>query len=131
MWVQKSNGGRTRSALKTRKAAGAKPKLDKGQQRRLVRLLEAGPEAAGLKGQLWTAARVAELIQREFGVSYHQRYLPTLLRSLGWTRQKPKRKAIERDEARIARWVRCDWPRIKKKPAAWAPRSFSSTKAGS
>jgi len=128
LWVQKSHSGRRRSALKTRKAPGAVPKLTKAQQRELLKLLEDGPEAAGFSGQLWTAPRIGELIQRTFGVTYHERYLPTLLRSFGWSPQKPKRKAAERNEAVIAHWIRCDWPRVKKKPAGSKRPSYSSTK---
>lgn len=117
LWLTKSRHGRKLSALMSKKAPGAKPKLTAAQQRRLTRLLERGPEAAGFTGQLWTAPRIGELIEREFGVRYHAKYLPTLLRSLGWTPQKPKRRAIERDEEAIAHWVRRDWPRVKKKPA--------------
>ena len=109
-------------------ASGAEPKLNKVQQRWLLRLLEAGPEATGFAGQLWTGPRVGELIQREFGVSYHERYLPTLLRSLGWSVQKPKRRASERKEEVIAEWIKTRWPRIKKKPVASAQHSCSSTK---
>lgn len=128
LWVQKSSGGRRPSALKTGKAPGASPKLDPRQQRRLLKLLADGPEAAGFAGQLWTSPRIAELIRREFGVSYHVRYLPALLKSLGWSVQKPKRRALERDQPAIDAWVAEDWPRIKKKPVGSAPRSSSSTK---
>lgn len=130
-WVQKSNRGRKTTALRTKKAPGAEPKLSKAQQRELLRLLEAGPEATGFSGQLWTGPRVGELIQREFGVTYHERYLPTLLRSLGWSVQKPKRQASERKDEVIAGWIKTRWPRIKKKPAASAQRSSSSTKPDS
>lgn len=130
-WVQKSNRGRKPTALRTKKAPGAEPKLSQVQQRELLRLLEAGPEAAGFAGQLWTGPRVGELIQREFGVTYHVRYLPTLLRSLGWSVQKPKRRASERKDEVIDEWVNTHWPRIKKKPAALAQRSRSSTRPDS
>lgn len=131
LWVQKSAGGRRPSALKTGKAPGAKPKLDARAKRRLLKLLAAGPQAAGFAGQLWTCRRIAELIRREFGVSYHVRYLPALLKSLGWSVQKPKRQALERDQSAIDAWVAEDWPRIKKKPGISEPRSSSSTKPDS
>lgn len=131
LWVQKSDRGRKPSALKTGKAPGAAPKLDARQKRRLLTLLASGSEAAGFTGQLWTCPRIAELIRREFGVSYHVRYLPTLLKSLGWSVQKPKRRALERNQPAIDAWVAGDWPRIKKRPGGSEPRSSSSTKRGS
>lgn len=131
LWVRRSEHGRRPQALKTLTAPGATPKLDRRQKRRLLKLLSAGPDAAGLSGQLWTGRLVAELIQREFGVTYNSRYLPTLLKSLGWSVQKPRRQAVERDEAAIADWTAKDWPRIKKKPVVSGRRSSSSTKRGS
>lgn len=97
---------------------GATPKLTARQRRSLTRQLLQGAQAHGWSTDLWTAARVHQLIRQRYGVDYHVSYVPTLLKSLGWTRQKPERRARERDEAEIERWVRVDWPRIKKKPAA-------------
>jgi transposase len=131
LWVRKSERGRKPAVLETGKAPGATPKLDARQKRRLLKLLAAGPEAAGFAGQLWTCPRMAALIHREFGVSYNVGYLPTLLRSLGWSVQKPKRRALERNETAVDVWVASDWPRIKKRPGNSEPRSSSSTKRGS
>ena len=61
---------------------------------------------------------VAELIRREYGARYHVDHIGRLLRALGWTPQKPERRARERDEEAIRRWVKVEWPRIKKKPSA-------------
>jgi len=128
LWVRKSSSGRRTAALKTGKAPGAKPKLDARQKQRLLKRLAKGPEANGFAGQLWTCPRIAELIRREFGVSYHVRYLPALLKALGWSVQKPKRRALERNADAIDAWVASDWPRIKKSPAVSEQRSSSSTK---
>jgi transposase len=131
LWVQKSEQGRKPGTLETGKAPGATPKLDARQKQRLLKLLAAGPEAAGFAGQLWTCPRIAELIRREFGVSYHVGYLPALLKSLGWSAQKPQRRALERNQPAIDAWVAGEWPRIKKRSGGSEPRSSSSTKRGS
>lgn len=114
LWVQKSQGGKKPEQLATKKAPGMKPKLNKTQRVRLVKLLQKGPVAAGFLSQLWTGPRVAELIEREFGVTYHANYLPALLRSLGMTVQRPKSRPTERDEKQISHWVKHRWPAIKK-----------------
>ena len=116
-WIQKSDYGRNLAELKTRKAPGAKPRLTPGQKNSLVRILRAGPQNAGFDGQLWTGPRVAQVIEGSFGVKYHDHYIPSLLSSLGWSVQKPRQRAVERDDARVASWVANDWPRIKKKLA--------------
>ncbi|MCH8316166.1 MAG: winged helix-turn-helix domain-containing protein [Planctomycetes bacterium] len=72
--------------------------------------------------------RIAKLIERKFGVGYHVDHLPRLLRGLGFSCQKPTRRAKERDAEAIRRWVAVDRPRIKKRRRVSGPTSSSSTK---
>lgn len=102
------------AALAPRPAPGNKRKLDAGQLAELEALLLRGPGAHGYKNELWTLARVAEVIEKRFGVAYVANSTWYLLRRIGWTAQKPERRARERDEEAIARWRERDWPRIKK-----------------
>ena len=102
--------------LKAKPASGRPPFLSAGQKRRLVKSLLRGPLASGYTTNLWTCKRVGQVIERQFGVSYHPNYVWYILRSLRWTPQKPERQARERDEEAIRRWRRQDWPRIKKSP---------------
>ncbi|CAN5173073.1 IS630-like element ISDra3 family transposase [soil metagenome] len=89
------------------------PRLNDRQLVRLERLLARGAQAYGWINDLWTAARVATLIQREFQVSYHHDHVGRFLRErLGWTPQKPVRRARERDEDAILRWQSEEFPRI-------------------
>lgn len=110
---------------------GRPPKLTAAQQRRLVKALLAGPLKAGYATDLWTTPRIAELIRVRFGASYHPDHVGRLLHQLGWTPQKPERRALQRDEAAIARWKTREWARVKKTPRGWAPTSSSSTNRGS
>ena len=81
-----------------------------------------GPKANGYPTDMWTLARVAEVIERVTGVRYSQTQTWTILRErLGWTRQRPARRAVERNDEAIERWVKQDWPRIKKAPGAEEP----------
>jgi transposase len=112
-------------ALQVRFSPGRPLKLVAGQRKRLVRLLLKGPLAQGYRTNLWTTARIAEVVEREFGVSYHPDHIGRLMHSLGWTPQKPERRALERDEVEIERWKQKEWPRIKKTPQGWAPISSS------
>ena len=114
-------------ALKVRFSPGRPAKLMPAQRRRLVRLLLQGPLAHGYRTNLWTTARIVELITREFGVSYHRDHVGRLMHNLGWTHQKPETRATERDEEAIDRWKREDWRRVKKTLRGWAPTSSSST----
>jgi transposase len=102
------------AGIAARPHPGGTPKLSASQQRRLARRLLAGAEKAGFATPLWTLSRVAELIRREFGVTYDPSGIWHLLRRMGWSCQKPQRRAREMDEAAVQRWRTRDWPRIKK-----------------
>ena len=101
-------------ALKAKPHPGRKPRLNEKQKQRLVKVLLAGPRKAGYRTDLWTCPRVAEVIAKTFGVKYHPAHVWKILRSLGWTPQKPEQRARERNETDIRRWRRQEWPRIKK-----------------
>lgn len=116
-WKKKLNVGGA-EALELSKATGRPPKLDQLEKETLIKKLEEGALAAGFPTEQWTQARVKKVIEREFGVCYHQNYISRLLDDLGWSVQKPDPRAIERDEELIQAWLSKDWSRIKKSAAA-------------
>ncbi len=99
-------------AIKAKPCSGRPAKLDKQSKKDLEKRLLKGAKAAGFETDLWTCPRIAKLIQSNFGVQYHVDHIGRLLHSLGWSPQKPQRKAIERNEAKIQQWIKVDWPRI-------------------
>jgi len=105
-------------ALAAQPARGRPPRLRPGQKRVLQRALLLGAQSAGFENDLWTCRRVAQLIQQRFGIRYERTHICRLLHGLGFTPQKPQRRALERDEAAIRQWVQEVWPAIKKKPRA-------------
>jgi len=105
-------------AIKAKHSLGRPPKLNKKAKKGLEERLLQGAKAAGFHTDLWTCPRVAQLIYSCFGVRYHVDHIGRLLHSLGWSPQKPQRKAVERNEEQIQRWIKVEWPRIKKKPRA-------------
>ena len=105
-----------REGLSAKPSPGRPPKLDAEARSKLERLLLEGAKACGFSTDLWTCPRVATTIRRRYGVRYHVDHIGRLLRSMGWTPQKPERRARERDEKGIQRWTKVDWSRIKKKP---------------
>ena len=107
---------------------GGQCKLSTKQIDELVDLVVAGPREAGFPTDLWTCARLVELIRDRFGVEYDHRHLPKLLRRLGFTPQKPRTVAREQDPDAVEHWRKVEWERIKKKPVDAAPASSCSTK---
>ena len=102
------------NGLAAKLAPGRPPKLDVAAKRKLERCLLKGARASEFDTDLWTCPRVAKVIYRRFRVCYHVDHIGRLLRSMGWTPQKPERRAQERDEEAIQRWIKQDWPRVKK-----------------
>lgn len=103
-----------RNGLTAKPTPGRPPKLDAAEKRELERYLLEGARASKFDTDLWTCPRVAKVIDCHFHVRYHVDHICRLLRSMGWTPQKPERRARERDEEAIQRWIKKDWPRVKK-----------------
>ena len=103
-------------ALQAKPAPGRPPRLNNREKAKLEEQLFRGAKAAGFPTELWTCPRVAQWIDSHLGIHYHVDHIGRLLRSLGWSPQKPQRQAIERNEAEVQRWIKKEWPRIKKKP---------------
>jgi len=105
-----------RGGLKAKPASGRPARLSARQLGRLPRLLLRGAMAWGYATDLWTTTRIATVMQREFHVRFHRAHVGRLLTRLGWSCQKPERRAMERDEEAIAHFKRYRWVAIKKKP---------------
>lgn len=97
--------------------AGRKARLQASELEQLSRGLKEGPEVLGYGTSLWTTWRVADLIERQTGQKFHPGHVWRILRSLGWSCQRPTGRATQRDEPAIRRWKRVRWPELKKKPS--------------
>jgi len=101
-------------AVRAKPLPGRPPRLGRQEKKRLEAILLRGAARAGFMTDLWTCPRVVHVIEKSFGVHYHVDHIGRILHSLGWSPQKPQRRAIERDEAAIQTWVKVNWPRVKK-----------------
>jgi transposase len=107
------------NALASRGPTGPTSRLSDAQLVEVEQALRKGAVANGFVGELWTLDRIALVIGRLTGVRHHPAWVWAILRYLlGWTVQRPRRRAAERDQAAIDHWVKTDWPRIKKRSAA-------------
>lgn len=113
-WGEARRAGGMR-AIRAKPASGRPPKLDADQKKQLEATLVEGAQESGFSTDLWTCPRIADVVETRFGVRYHVDHVPKLLHQMGWSPQKPSRRAIERDEQAIRTWIKRDWPRIKKK----------------
>jgi transposase len=114
-WMKRGREGGI-EGLKRRIATGAPPRLSEKQRTELPKLLAKGAPAHGFRADVWTCERVGEVIRRRFGVRYHPAHVSRLLRALGLSIQKPKRRANQRNEEAIEHWKEETWPELKKGP---------------
>jgi transposase len=124
-WLKRARAGGM-AALRRRPAPGPTPKLTTEQRTQLPDILATGAEAYGFIGDIWTTTRVATVIKRIFGISYHPAHVSRLVRQEGLSLQKPIRRASQRDEAQIAAWRAERWPALQAKPTTTTGRSCSS-----
>lgn len=124
-WEQRlTEGGK--ESLK-RGDLGRPRQLDAEQERELCKILMAGALEAGYPTELWTLPRIGNIITKQYGVEYSTGHLWYLLRRMGFSCQKPEKRAIQRNEPEIVRWKRHGWPARKKKPSGKLVPSSSST----
>jgi transposase len=102
-------------ALRARPTPGRSPRLTPDQVSSVPELLWHGPEAYGFRGQVWTCARIAKVIEWKFGARYHKDHVGRILKGLGWTPQQPIRRALQRDDEAIRRWRDETWPGLRRR----------------
>jgi transposase len=113
-WLARARVGGP-AALRARPAPGHPSKLSPAQRRSIPEFLWHGPEAYGFQGEVWTCARVAKVIEEEFGVTYHKGHVARLLKQLHRTPQVPIQRALQRDEGAIEHWRDEVWPELRKR----------------
>jgi transposase len=110
--------------LKAR-SLGRPRRLDEEQCKAIRAILLVGALTAGFPTELWTIKRVRAVIKQRFGIAYSTTGCWHLLRQLGFTPQKPDKRALQRNEEAIELWKRKTWPSLKKRPSGKSARSSS------
>ena len=104
-------------ALRAVPGRGRPAKLDKAQLASLRAVVLQSPTEHGFATELWTLKRVVSVIERMHGVRFSQGHMWRILGALGFSAQKPEKRAIERNEDAVRTWKRSTWPALKKKPS--------------
>lgn len=113
-WLKAAREGGLK-ALRSTPHTGRPPDLPLDQAKILIKTLQSGAEAFGFVGELWTRGRVADVIYRMTGRKFHVSHMGRILAAAGWTRQKPAKRSIHRDEKAIESWRKHKWPQLKKR----------------
>lgn len=114
-WVKEKNANGI-DALRAAQTHGKKSKMTDEQKKELEKIILKGPKASGYAIDLWTAKRIGEVIKKRFGIKYHKDHVWRILQQLGFSCQRPAKRALERDEEKIQLWKKKEWPRLKKTP---------------
>ena len=96
------------------KKNGRNSRLTDKQKTDLKRIIDSGATSNGFPTDLWTLKRIAEVIEREFGVRYNTTYIWQLLRILGYSAQIPIAVAMEKDNEYVKKWLSEDYPQYVK-----------------
>lgn len=96
---------------------GRPAQLDDAQLAAVRAAILQSPTEHGFGTELWTLKRVGTVIERLHGVRFGQTNVWRILGSLGFSPQKPEKRAIERNEDAVRSWKRSTWPSLKKKPS--------------
>jgi transposase len=123
-WVRKGNAAGV-EALRNQPDRGRRIKLSEEQRKKLPELLKHRAVSYGFRGDIWTNPRVAQVIRREFGITYHPAHVSRILEKLGWTPQKPIRSAKQRKEEDVQKWRKERLPELEKKLVTKGEQSFS------
>lgn len=102
------------AGLSSRPVLGRPCKLNGEQELTVISWLLDSPGEHGFSTDRWTAPRLAQLIEQNFGVHFHPRSLNRWLQVRGFSPQKPCCFAQERDPEAVAHWLQYDWPRIQR-----------------
>lgn len=110
------------AGMRSRPQTGRPTKLNEAQCRDLLEVLLAGPEHAGFDGiHLWNGRQILEVIRRDFGVDFHEKYVQRLLRNLGFRLRMPDRQALEKDLEKKRAWRQGVWEYAKKNSVKDSP----------
>lgn len=112
-WLRKSKVEGKRS-LKSTKGTGRESNLTEEELSELCKLLRKPATKLGYSTDLWSGPRICHLIKYEFGIEYHPKHMPRLLKSLGLELKFPERRALEQDEKEVRLWKIETFPEILK-----------------
>lgn len=101
------------AGLAAKPVPGRPPKLTPAREAQVLRWLRKNPKSFGFATELWTAKRLAYVIERRWGVTFNSNYLSAWLTQRKVTPQKPEKRALERNDDAIEHWRTHEWPRIQ------------------
>lgn len=103
-----------KKGLLSKGRSGATPKLDAQQKQALKRMILSGPAKSGYATDFWTLERIRAVARKKIGVTLGTTSVWRTVIGLGFSVQKPERRARERNEKAIMDWKLNTFPKLKK-----------------
>ena len=100
-WVHRFNAHGP-DGLKDTWSKGPEPRLSAEQRQQLIQLVETGPDQATDGVVRWRRADLRFVIEQRFGVSYHERTVGKVLRTLGFSHISARPRHPGQDAETIA-----------------------------
>src|SRR3990167_6807868 len=119
-----------KSALKSRKALGPEPKLNKEDKKKIIFWLRKSAMGFGFETPLWDCKRVQTIIRKELNKSISISNLWETLRRWGLTPQKPEKEALEKNPKAVRKWLEEEWPKIEKNRRRWQAMLYFQDESG-
>lgn len=128
-WIT-SHKRRGKESLKSRKATGPNYKLSQQEMENLLELFEDDAMKYGFETPLWTCKRIQKIIKDKTGKKIHTTNIMRWLKRINISNQKPQRRASQRDEVVIEKWLNEEWPKIKAHCRRWEAMLYFQDEAG-
>lgn len=128
-WITTYNR-KGRDSLKSKKSSGRPRKISENEMKRIINILQDDAINYGFETPLWTCKRLQQIIQKRIGKKIHTTNVMRLLKKLGMTSQKPKRRASQQDEIAVKSWLVEEWPHIKAHAKRWQAILYFQDESG-
>lgn len=119
-----------KKSLKSKKSSGPAYKLSKPEMDDLLSFFEDDAMHHGFETPLWTCKRIQKIVKQRFGKKIHTTNIMRWLKRLNITNQKPQRRASQRDDKAVAKWLREEWPKIQAHSRRWQAMLYFQDEAG-
>ncbi|MBN2905280.1 MAG: IS630 family transposase [Rhodobacteraceae bacterium] len=128
-WAEYRQGGK--EALVAKPVPGRPATLTDDQLARLADIVaHKDPLQLSFDFGLWTVEMIATVVHREFGVQLHRTTVGRILRKLGFTPQRPLRRAFQQDPENVEKWKTETFPKICKQARKAGATIYFADEAG-
>lgn len=116
--------------LKSKKASGPSYKLSEKEMKQLLKSFSDNAMDHGFETPLWTCKRIQKIVKEKTGKKLHTTNIMRWLRRIKISYQKPQRRASQRDEKIVKKWLKEEWPKIKAHVKRWQAMLYFQDEAG-